>query len=490
MTMNIMCAFQVRMMFIVFIYRLFNIIKMKVLLLSLLSLFSVCGNISALPYDGIDKERISRRDSVLALINGAEMPANSLYVTSFGARGDGKKDCKPAFDKAMKAAAKKGGARIIVPEGVYLVKGPIHFVSNVCLDINEGAVIKFDPTPDHYLPVVKTSWEGTFMYNYSPFIYGYGLHDVSIIGRGTIDGNAASTFATWRERQKRGRQLSRDMNHNEVPLADRRFGDGWFLRPQLIQFFGCKNITLSDFFITNSPFWCVHLLKSENIVCRGLRYDAKLVNNDGIDPECSRNILIEDIEFNNGDDNVAIKSGRDNDGWAAASPSENIVIRRCRFKGLHAVVIGSEMSAGVRNVFVEDCTYGGYCKRGIYIKTNPDRGGFVKDLYVNNCEFDEVEDLFYVTSMYAGEGMDNNRYTAVGNLYVDGLRCRKVRKAGLVLQGTEARPITDVMFRNIDVGEVLNAVSFDNAVGVEMQGCHIGGRAGVPSQASSKDKLF
>lgn len=138
----------------------------------------------------------------------------------------------------------------------------------------------------------------------------------------------------------------------------------------------------------------MHLLKSENIICRGLRYDAKLVNNDGIDPECSRNILIEDIEFNNGDDNVAIKSGRDNDGWTHGSPSENIVIRNCRFKGLHAVVIGSEMSAGVRNVFVENCTYGGYCKRGIYIKTNPDRGGFVNNLYVKNCEFDEVEDLF------------------------------------------------------------------------------------------------
>ena len=190
----------------------------------------------------------------------------------------------------------------------------------------------------------------------------------------------------------------------------------------------------------------MHLLKSENIVCRGLRYDAKLVNNDGIDPECSRNVLIEDIEFNNGDDNVAIKSGRDNDGWTHGSPSENIVIRNCRFKGLHAVVIGSEMSAGVRNVFVENCTFGGYCKRGIYIKTNPDRGGFVTNLYVKNCEFDEVEDLFYATSMYAGEGLDNDKFTRVGDIFVDGLRCRKATAAGLVLQGTEAEPISNVMF--------------------------------------------
>ena len=430
-----------------------------------------------------EKERVARRDSVLALITGAAMPADSIFVTDFGAKGDGVKDCKRAFDRAMKAAAKRGGARIIVPEGTYLVKGPIHFVSNVCLDIRKGATIKFSPEPELYLPVVETSWEGTFLSNYSPFIYGRGLHDVSIVGQGSIDGNASTTFSTWKSKQKTGQARSRDVNHKGVPVADRKFGEGWWLRPQMIQFYDCKNVTLQGVFITNSPFWCVHLLKSENIVCRGLRYDAKLVNNDGIDPECSRNVLIEDIEFNNGDDNVAIKSGRDNDGWTHGSPSENIVIRNCRFKGLHAVVIGSEMSAGVRNVFVENCTFGGYCKRGIYIKTNPDRGGFVTNLYVKNCEFDEVEDLFYATSMYAGEGLDNDKFTRVGDIFVDGLRCRKATAAGLVLQGTEAEPISNVMFSNVEIGEAKNAVSFDNTVSVEMRNCHIGGRAGVPSTA-------
>ena len=430
-----------------------------------------------------EKERVARRDSVLALITGAAMPADSIFVTDFGAKGDGVKDCKRAFDRAMKAAAKRGGARIIVPEGTYLVKGPIHFVSNVCLDIRKGATIKFSPEPELYLPMVETSWEGTFLSNYSPFIYGRGLHDVSIVGQGSIDGNASTTFSTWKSKQKTGQARSSDVNHKGVPVADRNFGEGWWLRPQMIQFYDCKNVTLQGVFITNSPFWCVHLLKSENIVCRGLRYDAKLVNNDGIDPECSRNVLIEDIEFNNGDDNVAIKSGRDNDGWTHGSPSENIVIRNCRFKGLHAVVIGSEMSAGVRNVFVENCTFGGYCKRGIYIKTNPDRGGFVTNLYVKNCEFDEVEDLFYATSMYAGEGLDNDKFTRVGDIFVDGLRCRKATAAGLVLQGTEAEPISNVMFSNVEIGEAKNAVSFDNTVSVEMRNCHIGGRAGVPSTA-------
>lgn len=443
-----------------------------------------CLTVSANEYD------VAKRDSILAGITGARMPKEKISITKLGAKGDGRKDCLPAFRKAMAMSRKRGGLHIVVPAGTYIVKGPIHFESNTCLELAEGAILKFSPEPKLYLPIVKTSWEGTFMQNYSPFIYGYGLHDISIIGRGTIDGNAASTFATWRKNQKPAQQLSRRMNHEETPVGERNFGEGSWLRPQLIQLFGCSNVTLSGFFITNSPFWCVHLLKSQNIICRGLRYDAKLVNNDGIDPECSRDILIEDVEFNNGDDNVAIKSGRDNDGWTAKMPSENIIIRRCRFKGLHAVVIGSEMSAGVRNVFVEDCSYAGYCKRGIFVKTNPNRGGFVENLQVRNCQFGEVEDLFYVTSQYAGEGMDDTHFSRVSNICAENVCCLKARAAGIVLQGTKAEPIRGVSFRGVEIGEVKNALSIDNAEGVVFSDCHLGGRAGVPTQVTAKDNIF
>lgn len=430
------------------------------------------------------------RDSILQVITGAAMPAQTYDILRFGARGDGKKDCKPAFDKAMKMAARKGGAHIVVPSGTYLLNGPIHLVDNVCLDLKEGAVLRFSPEARYYLPTVRTSWEGTYLHNYSPLIYGYGLRNVSIIGQGTIDGNCAETFATWKARQKEAQKRSRDMNHNGVSIDMRRFGEGDYLRPHLIQLYRCEGVTIENVFITNAPFWCIHLLESENIICRAIRYDAKLVNNDGIDPECSRNLLIEDIHFNNGDDNVAIKSGRDNDGWTHGRPSENIIIRNCHFKGLHAVVIGSEMSAGVQNVFVEDCDYAGYCKRGIFIKTNPDRGGFVKNIYVSNCVFDEVEDLFYVTSMYAGEGLDNHHFSEIANLCVDGLKCRKVRQSALVLQGTMQKPVRQVEFKNIEVGECKNGISFENTEGVSMSNCFIGGKVGVPTQVTAKDNLF
>lgn len=452
--------------------------------LLLLTLIVWCLGCGATDHDS------AKRDEILKSVSGAKIPATAKSILKFGAKGDGKKDCLPAFKKAMTQSKKNGGLRIVVPAGVYYIKGPIHFESNTCIDLQEGATLKFAPEPEYYLPMVKTSWEGTFLQNHSPFIYGYNLHDVAITGKGTIDGNAQTTFATWRKDQRAARDLSRKMNHENTPVEKRNFGGDYKLRPHLIQFFGCSNVTVADVFITNSPFWCVHLLKSQNIICRGIRYDAKLVNNDGIDPECSKDILIEDIDFNNGDDNIAIKSGRDNDGWNIGSPSENIVIRRCHFKGLHAVVLGSEMSAGVRNVFVEDCTYAGYCKRGIFVKTNPNRGGFVENLFVKNCKFDEVEDLFYITSMYAGEGLDDNHFTTIRNIYVENMSCNKARKAGIVLQGTKAKPISGVTFRGVEIGEVKNALSIDNTEGVNFSDCHLGGKAGVPTQITVQDKIF
>ena len=440
-----------------------------------------------------EQQRVECRDAILSQITGAQHAEGQLTksILTFGAKGDGKKDCKPAFDKAMRAAAKtKGGMHLVVPAGEYLINGPIHLVSNLCLELQEGAVLRFSSDPRYYLPIVKTSWEGTFCQNYSPLIYGYQLENVSIIGRGKIDGNAMDTFATWKEKQREDLQLSRQMNHQEVPVEQRNFGDGHLLRPHLMQLFDCRQVTLSDVFLTNSPFWCIHLLCCDNVICRGLRYDAKLVNNDGIDPEMSSNVLIEGIEFNNGDDNVAIKAGRDNDGWKGR-PSRNIVIRNCRFKGLHAVVLGSELSAGIENVFVEDCTYAGYCKRGLYVKTNPNRGGFVRNVHFKNCEFDEVEDLFYITALYAGEGLDDNHFTQISDIHVQDIRCRKVREAAIVLQGTEAFPLTDISFDNVVVGQCRVGLSSNNTNDIQFRNCHLGGIVtGAPTQASEKDNLF
>lgn len=459
-------------------------------------LFTMMVAAPTLAYDGAIQQR---HDSILALITGAQSQQASAtkqpqkLITAFGGKGNGTFDCMPAFRKAMKQAQKSGnGLHIVVPKGEWFVKGPIHLVSNVTIELQEGATLKFSSNPKDYLPAVRTSWEGTFCQNYSPFIYGYGLRNVAIIGKGCIDGNCSETFPSWKQRQKDDLMLSRQYNHTGTPIDQRNFGDGNFLRPHLIQLFDCQDVTLKDVFITNSPFWCVHLLRCENIICSGLRYDAKLVNNDGIDPEMTRNLLIENIMFNNGDDNVAIKAGRDNDGWRTDSrPSENIIVRNCHFKGLHGIVIGSEMSAGVQNVFVENCTYAGYTKRGLYIKTNPNRGGFVRDIYFQDVEFGEVEDLFYITSMYAGEGADDNHFTDIEDIHMCNIKCKKANNAAIILQGTAVKPLRNISFDNICVDECKIGFSSVNTLDVNLRNCALGGKVDTaPSQVTAKDKLF
>lgn len=448
--------------------------RLFVRFLSLVVILLLLGDIVSLhAASDIDARRIALRDSVLQLIHDPVIPAYSVSLLKFGAKNDSVSDCKPAFDKAFREGIKRKGIKIIVPAGVYLINGPLHLTNNLCIELQKGARLKFSSNPSHYLPVVPTSWEGTFLYNYSPFIYGYRLENVSIVGEGTIDGNASEVIQAWKGKQAADQMKSRDMNHSNTPVSERIFGEGHFLRPQFVQFYECKNVLVQGIKITNSPFWCVHLLKSENVTVRGVRYDAKNINNDGIDPEYSKNVLIENVEFNNGDDNVAIKSGRDHEGRATAMPSENIIIRNCRFRGLHAVVLGSEMSAGVRNVFVENCSFGGYCKRGIYLKSNPDRGGFMYNVFVNNVEFDTVEDAFYITSFYHGEG--KGYATDIHDVYVNDMKCREATNAAIVIQGFPSQKVRNIYFDNFTVDKAKTGVSINNAANVVMGNVNIGG---------------
>jgi polygalacturonase len=418
-------------------------------------------------------------NEIVARIVLPVVPNNEVSVADFGAKGDSVSDSKAAFDRAIHALDKMGGGRLTVPSGCYMLNGPIHFVSNMELHLQQGALLRFGSNAADYLPVVRTSWEGTELFNYSPFIYAYQCTNVAITGEGTIDGEASGTWSLWHGKQKEDQQLSRKMNHGSIPLEQRIFGEGHFLRPHLIQFFECRNVLVEGVKIEDSPFWCIHLFKTQSATLRKLRYDAQNKNNDGIDPEYSSDILIEDIDFNNADDNVAIKAGRDNEGRTTAMPSENIVIRNCRFKGLHAVVIGSEMSAGVQNVFVENCTYAGYLKRGIYLKSNPDRGGFIRHLYVDNVQFGTVEDCFYITSFYHNEGAGHA--TDIHSIYFNNVTCQRAKGSGIVIQGFPEKKVSGVFFNNVRIDTVANALSITEAENIVFGNVVMGSQAGPPS---------
>jgi polygalacturonase len=417
--------------------------------------------------------------SILSNIKEPEIPKTILYLKDFGGKGDGNWDNKNAFFKAINALKRKGGGHLIVNKGIYKINGPIHFISNLNLILEEGAVLSFGSNPVDYLPLVKTSWEGTYVYNYSPLIYAYQCKNVSITGKGIIDGEAEKTWSLWVDKQSDGRQLSRDMNHNRVQYNQRIFGDGKYLRPQLIQFYECENVKVEGIRIEDSPFWCLHLLRCKNVIVRGLSYDSQNLNNDGVDIESSKNVLVEDVYFNNYDDNIAIKAGRDDDGRASDMMSENIIIRNCYFMGKPAIAIGSEMSAGVQNVFISNCFSSGKLMRGIYLKSNADRGGFIRNIYIKNINFGEVLDCIYISSYYHNEG--SGYVSDISNIHFENINCVKANGTGIVIQGFPDKKIKNVYFKNININWAKNGISMQNTENIVMSDVTIGEPATEPS---------
>ncbi|PKA98566.1 LOW QUALITY PROTEIN: polygalacturonase [Flavobacteriaceae bacterium MAR_2009_75] len=425
------------------------------------------------------------KDSIISEIERRislpEIPDYSVSIIRFGAKGDSLTDCKRAFDKALKHLNKKNGGTLIVPSGTYTVNGPIHLISNLNLHLENGAKIRFGDNPEDYLPMVRTSWEGTILYNYSPLVYAMGKSNISITGEGVIDGEGHKTWAEWKPKENADKLLSREFNHSGKPITERKFGEGHFLRPQLIQFFDCKNILLEGVRFEDSPFWCVHLLRSNNITIRAISYDAHNKNNDGIDLEYSSDVLIENVDFNNADDNIAIKAGRDHEGRSnAKTPSENIIIRNNRFKGLHALVIGSEMSAGVRNVFVENNQASGYLKRGIYFKTNSDRGGYIKDIFINNLQLGQVEDALFMTANYHGEG-SGSYPSKISDVTISNITCESVSNTGIVIEGFKGSKVENILLDSITIKSAKNGLTLTNTKNIEFNEVVIGEKAGTPS---------
>jgi len=428
----------------------------------------------------ISLDKDSAISAIEKKINKPVFPDYSIDIISFGAKGDSLNDCKFAFDKAMKHLSIKKGGTLNVPPGIYLVNGSIHFESNVNLRLEKGARIKFGNDPQDYLPMVLTSWEGTMLYNYSPFIYAYQKENIAITGDGIIDGEGHTIWATWKSKEKQDKLLSREMNHSSLPIKKRRFGNGHYLRPQLLQFLESSNILIAGVQFQDSPFWCVHLLKSKNITIDGISYNAHNKNNDGIDLEYARDVLIQNVYFNNADDNIAIKAGRDDDGRSTNTPTENIIIRNNKFKGLHALVIGSEMSGGVSNVFIEDNVAIGYLTRGIYFKTNSDRGGYIKNIYINNLLLLDVKDCIFMTANYHGEG--TGEYPSkISNVTISNLLCNTASDNGIVIEGYPSKKIDNIFLKNIRIKYSKNGLTFKNTKNVVLEDVIIGDEAGTPS---------
>ena len=333
-------------------------------------------------------------------IKAPTFPEKDFLITKYGAKTtNSAAQNQKAINKAIAACSKKGGGRVIVPSGTF-VTGAITLLSLVNLVVEKDAVLKFAFEPDLY-PIVPTRWEGIDCRNLSPCIYAYKQTDIAVTGEGTIDGSGANdTWWPWNGNPRfgfkegmisqRGGSRARLLKNAEdgVPMDQRIFTKEDGLRPQLINFYLCENILMENLTLLNSPFWVIHPLLSKNITVRGMKIINDGPNGDGCDPESCDGVLIENCFFNTGDDCIAIKSGRNNDGRLWDKPSENIIIRNCEMKNGHGgVVIGSEISGGCRNVYAENNVMDSpELERVVRIKTNTCRGGVIENINARNIK--------------------------------------------------------------------------------------------------------
>ncbi len=413
---------------------------MRKLNLTMLGFAVVLGCISRVNRPISDKWKLA--ETILNEINVPEFPDITYNIVDFGAVADGITLNTEAINNAVKQAHEKGGGIVLVPDGTFLT-GAIHLLSNVKLHLSDDAALNFTTNPEEYLPVVLTRWEGVDCYNYSPLIYAYKQENIGISGKGKLNGQASmQNWLKWKEHSVTrtdaargdpgGRNILMKYNDNQVPVEQRIFGEGYYLRPQFIQFNSCKNIIVQDITIENSPFWVIHPLLSENITLRRVHINSTGSNNDGCDPESSKNVLIEDCYFNTGDDCIALKSGRNSDGRKWNMPVENVIIRNCRMENGHGgIVIGSEISGGCKNIFAENCEMSSpELDRAIRIKTNSQRGGIIENIYVRNIKVGQVKEaVIKINCRYDLSEKDGNYIPLVKDVYISKVQSKKSKYA-------------------------------------------------------------
>lgn len=380
-------------------------------------------------------------------------------IVDFGAIKGNKNKISEAINKAITKANKAGGGIVVIPEGEWITK-KIHFKSNVNLHLKKGAVLLFSEDPNDYLPAVSSTWEGYECYNYSPLVYAYQCKNIAITGEGELKAKM-DIWTEWFKRPKGHMESLKRLyylaSYNK-PLKERQMvNDSAHFRPQFIQFNRCENILMDGVTITNSPFWTIHPFLSKDVVLRNLKVYAHGHNNDGVDPEMSQNVLIENCVFDQGDDAIAIKSGSNQDAWRLNTPSKNVVMRNCTVKNGHQLVaIGSELSGGIENVFIDNCTVvdGAKLNHLLFIKTNERRGGYVNNIYMSNITCGKIDEgiLGIETDvMYQWRNLVptlERKLTPIKNVYLENIKATNVKFVSRIL-GQKELPVENVFLKNI-----------------------------------------
>ena len=452
-----------------------------------------------------DKEKVWRSSAaplqeIAALrkqIKAPQFPDKDFIITAYGAKADGATMNTAAFKAAIEACSRAGGGRVVVPPGKYLT-GPIYLKSNVNLHVQENATIVFSRNTKDY-PLVLTRWEGMDCMNFSPQFYAYKETNIALTGRGTIDGNADNNnWWPWKGQAGHGwtkgapsqfadRDTLHYMMHNKVDARQRIFGEGHYLRPYMFQPYDCRNILVSGLSMISSPMWFISPVMCNNVIIEKLHIQSHGPNTDGCDPDACKNVLIRDCFFDTGDDCIAIKSGRDEDGRRFGRPAENHLIENCEMKDGHGgVVIGSEIAGGARNIYAINCNMSSpELDKVLRIKTSSSRGGIIENIFMQHIKVGTFKDAaIHCTMFYEKPG---EHIPTIRNIWVEDLSVTTGGEFGVFINAYNNSPVRNLTLVNCNINGIKTPLKIDHATGVLFNNVMINGKQ-VTVSATFPDK--
>lgn len=430
-------------------------------------------------------------------IDVPQFPDKSFVITQYGAVGDGHTTNTQVFANVIKACADAGGGRVVVPPGIWLT-GPIQLESNINLHIQKGALILFSDQFDDY-PLIQTSWEGLNTVRCMSPIYANNCTNIAVTGHGIIDGSGhvwrpvkkfKMTEHQWKELitsggvvNKRGNiwwpsdqalngaNIMEALNNREDITLDDYAVIREYLRPVMVSLVQCKNILVDGPTFQNSPAWNIHPLMCQNMIIRNInvRNPWYSQNGDGLDLESCKNVVVYDCCFDVGDDAICMKSGKNEQGRLRGIPSENIIIVDCTvYHGHGGFTIGSEMSGGIRNISIRNCTFLG-TDTGLRFKSTRGRGGVVENIFIENILMKDIPtdairfNMYYnyqapipednstdiVNSKPPQSNFPVNETTpSFRNIFLKDIICSGARRA-VLLQGLPEMPIQNIEMKDI-----------------------------------------
>ena len=498
-----------------------NTLTKKLLLLTAICLPFLSGNrICAQEENLIDNSIYNDLPFEMPVVEQPTFPDYEVNIVAYGAKNDGKFLNTEAINNAIKAVNAKGGGKVIIPEGLWLT-GPIVLLSNVNLYTERNALILFTDDFEAY-PIINTSFEGLETRRCQSPISARNAENIAITGYGTFDGAGDSwrpvkkdklTASQWGKLVKsggvtdsagkiwyptagalKGALACKDFNVPEGINTDEEWNEirPW-LRPVLLNIVKSKKVLLEGVTFKNSPSWCLHPLSCEHITVNNVKVFNPWYsqNGDALDLESCKNALIINSLFDAGDDAICIKSGKDEDGRRRGEPCQNVIVKNNTvLHGHGGFVVGSEMSGGVKNIYVEDCTFMG-TDVGLRFKSTRGRGGVVENIYINNINMINIPnepllfDLFY-GGKGAGEESEedllNRMKTAIPpvteetpafrNIHISNIVCRGSGRA-MFFNGLPEMPISNVTVKNVVMTEATDGVVISQVDGVTLENVYV-----------------